>query len=281
MRTAEAVIATTHLDSQGERLSLEALEDLAGRLNSAYLPLWTEHDPRIPPHGRVTNAVVRLREDGEHEVAATLEIFEPGDNTEVGPDAKEMIRRTREYKGLEVSFGIEHRTDEDQEDLASIASLFRTTPTYHAKKASDPISILTIAGTFILGGIAGGFVKEIGSDGWKLLRGKLASLMSRKRGESDRLLVFHLEVEIHGALVDIEVIQTNPGAEDIDHFLADGLAELDRVIPIYLEYQRDVRRLVFESKGKDLTAKFAVRRDCRPLLASELPRQSSAPAGEP
>lgn len=258
-------------------MTLGALEDLVAHINAAFIPLWTEHDPRIPPHGRVTDAAIRRRADGEYEVTATLETFEAEDDDSLMPDGKEMIRHAASVNGLTILYGWEHQNTGDQADIDAIAEVLRSKPSYHAKKAADPINIVTIAGAFILGGIASGFLKEIGSDGWKLLKTKLASLLSRDRRSNERLLSFQLEVEIDGQLVDINVIHTNPTSTDIDEFLESGLAELDKIIPIYLENQVGIRRLVFEAKGKDLQVNFAVRKDCRPLVLTNSPPARDEP----
>lgn len=72
----EAIIATTHVDSEGDKLAIEALHSLVDSICSSYIPIWNEHDPRHPPIGRIATAKVRERDDGEHEVVALLESFD-------------------------------------------------------------------------------------------------------------------------------------------------------------------------------------------------------------
>jgi hypothetical protein len=54
---------------------------MVGLIRSAYLPMWNNHDPRIPPFGRVVAAEVRQLSDGECAVEAEIEVFEEGDST--------------------------------------------------------------------------------------------------------------------------------------------------------------------------------------------------------
>lgn len=66
MLTKEAIIATTHRDSEGDKLALEALYSLVDGIRSSYIPIWDEHDPRKPPLGRIASAEVCERNDGEY-----------------------------------------------------------------------------------------------------------------------------------------------------------------------------------------------------------------------
>ena len=134
MQRAEAIIATTHVDSQGDQLSLEALHDLAARASAAYIPLWVEHDPRIPPRGRIASARVREREDANHEVIATIETFEDSDDPGMADDTKEMVLQEVEASGLRISSGWHHRGPEDQADVDAIATIFGTGARQHAQR---------------------------------------------------------------------------------------------------------------------------------------------------
>ncbi len=79
MKKVSAILATTHVDRHNEAFAVSALEGMVESLNRSYLPVGVEHDPRVPPIGRVISAEVRKRDDGEFEVAAEIEMFEPGD----------------------------------------------------------------------------------------------------------------------------------------------------------------------------------------------------------
>src|SRR5689334_10627051 len=79
MKIVSAVLVTTHVDKHNEAFALSALKGIAEQLNRSYLPVGVEHDPRIPPIGRVISGEVREREDGEFEIFGQIEIFEAGD----------------------------------------------------------------------------------------------------------------------------------------------------------------------------------------------------------
>jgi hypothetical protein len=269
MKRAESVIATTFVDTQGDQLTREALENLVESISRSFVPIGIEHDPRIPPFGRIASGFVRQREDGEYEAVATMELFEEEDEPTSATEEREIVIRRRGHNGLHISHDWSHRFPEDQADIDAIAEVFRNPSQYDFKKAAEPISVITIAGAFVLGGIASGFLKEIGSDGWKLVKPRLAALFSRPKEEKgEQLLSFNVLVEVEGVPIEIDIIHTNPSADDVSEFLEKGLTTIDAVLPIYIENAKDIRRLVFEAKGKDIEVKFAVRKDCRPLAPS-------------
>lgn len=72
----EAIMATTHLDSQHQRIPLQTLEGMARQAaGSESIPFTFEHDRTLPPLGKTLRAEVRPMGDGEYglySVAATL-----------------------------------------------------------------------------------------------------------------------------------------------------------------------------------------------------------------
>ena len=268
MQIAESIIATTHTDSQGDKLTKEALDNLVQSIKNHYIPINNEHDPRLPPIGRISSGFTRQRSDGEFEAVAILELFDNTDSIKLNSDGREMIIESTE--GISISYDWTHRFDEDQTDITSIASILKTDALYSIKKSSDPISIITIsAGVFVVGGIASGFLKEIGSDGWKKIKPILGKLFSRKtRTTNDQLLKFSVCVQHNDNIIEIDIIQTNPNEAEISNFIDNGFKKLDEVLPFYCANQNDIKKLVFSAKGNNLEINFAVRKDCQPLKSN-------------
>lgn len=73
----EIILATTHIDLHHQRFTLNALEQMKGAINGEAKPLVTyDHDMAIPPAGKLLEARIELREDGEYQLVATQEFFE-------------------------------------------------------------------------------------------------------------------------------------------------------------------------------------------------------------
>ncbi len=75
MKIITAIISTTHLDLQGERLSKEMLFEFAERINSSYLPYLMEHDPERQIGALLCGKVGRI-EGGEHALYAVIGLFQ-------------------------------------------------------------------------------------------------------------------------------------------------------------------------------------------------------------
>lgn len=72
----EAILSTTHLDRQGERIAREALEQMASNVNGEYaVALTVEHDCTLPPLGKSLTARVEKRPDGEYQLVGSFEEF--------------------------------------------------------------------------------------------------------------------------------------------------------------------------------------------------------------
>jgi hypothetical protein len=111
----EAIMATTHLDLQFQRFSRNCLEDSAQLINSGSRPVVNiEHDPTLPPMGKILEAKVEKRDDGEYQLVAIREIFERTfwaefqDGTRLFKQESETDRRPfmDKYAGLSGDYGI-------------------------------------------------------------------------------------------------------------------------------------------------------------------------------
>ncbi len=92
MKQIKAIVATGHLDKQGEMLAPEALYGMAEQANKAYIPMWVEHDIAQPPIGRMTHAEVVQMDDGVLAVQSTREVWESSaDIANIKSDGRKMV----------------------------------------------------------------------------------------------------------------------------------------------------------------------------------------------
>src|SRR6185503_12734092 len=90
------IMATTQVDLQFQRFTRAALVDLAARINSGARPCLTiEHDPTLPPFGKIIKAWVEIRDDGEYQLVAEREIFEKSSWAEL-KDGTKIFRQESE-----------------------------------------------------------------------------------------------------------------------------------------------------------------------------------------
>ena len=266
VKILRGIVATTHIDKHFERLSLSALKSMAEQTNIAYLPFMVEHDPRIPPKGRTVFAKVVKLSDGEYGLETITEEFEPGKYVKFKNDGREIPLHEHSLNQLDIRFDRNFRYDDDQRLIEDLSQLFESRPIEEGKKSVDPITILTIGGLFILGGIAKGVLSKIGGDSYEIVKDKLKNLMKRKPEEKEKLLRFEFTVQRGVHEIVAEAILTNPEGEDIDGFLDEGLKVLDERLPQLFLLSSEIKKAVFEYKRGDLTLKFAVRKDAVPLI---------------
>lgn len=131
------------------------------QVNKQYIPMGIEHDPRIPPQGRLVSAKVVKLEDGEYGVEGVGEIFEPGDSYELKDDGREIPLHRQDADNLHIQFDRNYRDRDDQDIINELGRIFGSEPQEEITKSIDPINILTICGAFVLGGIATGFLENL------------------------------------------------------------------------------------------------------------------------
>ncbi len=271
MRTERSILATAHRDIEGDMIAPEALVAMVEQINTSYLPIGIEHDPRIPPQGRVVSARMVQLDDGIDAIEGEIEFFEPGDQLpQVDQTFREIPLRSRDTNELEVSFDKHYSDSEDQAIVRDIAAVFKTAPQEEIKKSLDPLSVLIISGAFVLSGIATGFLNKLGADAWDALKEKLKQAMERKRTK-ENLLVFEFFILNSSHPLVAKVILTNPDSKDIDAFFDRGLNQVDRAMTRLSDTNDDLRQIVFEYSRNELRTLYGVRKDAVPLfLKTEL-----------
>lgn len=272
MKHLKGILATSHVDLHDEIMPLQTLETMAKQINTHYIPMGIEHDPRIPPQGRLITAQVVKLEDGEYGVEGLGEIFEPGDSYELKDAGREIpIHKNRSKNKIEIGFDRNYRSQEDQEIIKEISKLFGSEPQEELKKALDPISIITISCAFLLGGLANGFLGKMGSDAFDAFKGKLKKLLKKKEEEKDheRLLDFRFLIEINGCTGEVETILTNPTDDDIDEFFEDGLKQLDSVVLEYFDPNIGLRKITLEYSNRRINLLFGIRKDAVPMFPKD------------
>ena len=175
MRLQRSRPSTTHVDLQGDRMALEALQDMARQISERYIPMTVQHDIRYPPVGRMVSAEVISLEDGEFALDAVSELWEPGDTSEVlRGDGRSIPLNVDDHLRFGVIYDRWFFDGEHQAFILDLSQLAGETPELQMKKALEPVPILMlVAGGFALGSIASGFFNQLGSDVYEALKQRL------------------------------------------------------------------------------------------------------------
>lgn len=267
MKKKKIRLTTTHVDRHNESFTVESLRSMVKQSNEGIIPLGSEHDPRIPPLGRILRTELVELEDGEFAVDGIVEFFEGTYDGLENVGLREIP--VREYKkGLyEVITDRNFRDEQSKSDIQELKQILNNAKTEEEiKKALDPISVLTIAGAFVLGGIANGFLGGVGADGYEALKRKLKEIFKRPipKGQ-EKLFKFDTTISDQTHSVNVTVILTNPSIDDIQEFFDTGINQLDQILPRHFNTQYGFAKIVFEYKAKKLDLKFAIKKDGIPI----------------
>ena len=74
----EGIVSTTHIDKQGEQLTLEALEGAVEDQETLQRTIWVtlEHDISIPPLGKTVSSRIERLDSGEYAIIGRMEIYD-------------------------------------------------------------------------------------------------------------------------------------------------------------------------------------------------------------
>lgn len=249
MRVVRGVLATTHVDSHGEAFTREALEGMVTQAASAIVPLGIEHDPRIPPAGRIHSASIEIGLDGEASLVGEIEFFEPGDVPSAG-GSRRLLLKVREDMVPCVTHDRSFASAARQPDLLGLRQLLGATGKTEAKKSVEPLGILTIACAIAGGAIAKGFFEAAGKDAWDGAKGALKRLFATRDRPGDQLLILEYSVPIYGHTRRIDVILSNPADNDIDALDAARLLPIETATTTAIRRDDSLVRLVFSFDSK-------------------------------
>jgi hypothetical protein len=267
MKYIKSRVASSHVDRHGDKMSVEVLKKMVVQINAGYSSFGVEHDPRISPVGRVESASLIKLDDGEYAVEATIGIFELGSKVPFNSDdPKELIVRKHTSEYLGIVYDRAYFDEGNQLLINEINSIFKSgeKPKVDIKKSLEPISILTITGTFLVGGIALGFTRKIGADLWDLFKNNLKTLFE-KNPAKERLLSLNTTIQKEGYSINVEIILSDPNSESIDYFLEHGIKEVDGFVAEYFHYEQGMRRMVFEYRDNKIHTTFAVLKGGEPV----------------
>ena len=264
MKIEKRIIATSHRDSHGEILHSDGLKDMVENIKEKYVRVGVEHDPRIPPLGRIVDANIFKMEDGEYAVEAVMEIFEKDDLFIPIDNKKKMISHQNELNHLLIRYDRSFREEDNLRIVNEIAGIFNSKPVEEVKKALDPLSILIISGGFILTSIAAGFFGKFGSDLFDSFKNKLKQLYKRKSSQ-EQLLIFEFTIYSQGNIT-VSIILTNPDDLVIDSFFSDGLNKLEKLLPHYFDHEFAISEIFLKYNNGKLEVTYGIRKDGIPIF---------------
>jgi len=267
MKTRTQIMMTSGPTRRGEVVDPGGFASMVEQIQSHYIHVDIEHDPRLPPVGRISGARLLTLDDGRQAVEATMELFEPGDKPDYTPGGKSLISHELPSDHLKIQYDENYRDEESQKIISELsARMAAGKPQYFSKNALDALTILTIAGAFILGAISSGFFNQMGADIYAVFKSYIVRLIRDKgKQHKDNLLAFDFNVAFGQKLILVRVLCSNPSEQDLDDIYDHIIPVLDSLLVPFFEDDQPLSHLVFEKEGSTLKLLYGVRQDGFPL----------------
>ena len=267
MKLIRARVATTHIDQHNERMTREALEDMARQIAEHYIPVMWNHDIRHPPLGRIISAEVVPLEDGKYALETTNECWEQDDTPELlrGDGRSLRLRIDEDYERFVVRYDRTFLDDDGWALVQEIAALSGTEPCEEGKKALEPVSVLAIAaGCFVVGSIASGFFNKLGSDLYDTLKAKLKAFFKRNP-KREVLMDFEMAVQGKEHRFEVHVLVDNATPEKIEDLFARQFEGLDQMVEAVCQDVPTAARIVLEWGEGGMLWRYVVTSDGLPF----------------
>lgn len=251
VRVRTAILATTHLDSQGDRLTRDDLVHLVAQAESKYILMGLAHDPRIPPPGRIAATRVVKLPSGYWGIEGTIHLWDAGDTEEsVGGDGRRIGGGRAPTNAIQLELNLPLIGQMGPAWVGGVASLIapRGEVRYLAQKADAPDSQQMNLVLQTLAGIASGLLGAIGTSLWEALLEKVKHWCEASP-DAERLFCLRIPLRHEGLEVELEVVLTNPSQSDLDGFLSTHVEGLDACVRRCLGVRGVPARLVLEFKN--------------------------------
>lgn len=267
MKIRKQIIIASGPTKRGEIIDPEGFPLIVEQLKNNYVYVDIEHDPRRPPVGRISDAKHVVLEDGRQAVEATMELFDPGDRPDYIPGGKSLYAREVAKGHLEFHHDENYCDELSQGIIKDICEVINAgAPIYDSKNAVDSLSILSLAGAFVLGSISTGFFNQLGADAYRFFKEHIVCLIQKKgMGNKDNIVSFDFSITYEEKIVLIRILCCNPVGVDIDDVYNDIIPKLDNILVPYFEGMKPLAELVFQKNESSLQMLYGVRRDGFPV----------------
>lgn len=265
-------IATTHAVPGDQVITPDDLKQHLAMIDQVIIPVFSVHDPRQPPIGRVVSGVIRGLEDGEYALDVSVELFGPDFIPKSGrSDDKRVVIINRPQGKFGIWCNVISATPEETGLLREISEILGTPVSYRSSTGlfQEELPILIIGiGALPFGYIADTVSRRLGLEKIRWLTAKLTRIYATP-GENrpESLLIFDLDVtdrQQHSLL--IEVILTNPSGKDIEFFFSGGLGELDRILPPFYLSRLHPKKIVMNFSDGRFRVLYAIQEQGIPLI---------------
>jgi len=218
------VITSTGLDSHGDSIPRDALEQMFEKIPDPWL-MMDSHDSSKPPVARGYNKQFVQLDNGNWAICADVDILDESKFASYGGFSISFTRETctvNPERDAEITLAYNPRLFDRDEVVDVIYSstddLQINVKDIHQKGIEQPVILFLF---FAAGAFFSGFFREIGKDGYAKLKSKISELATKTREKHERDLECHLTFtfERRGGRTEVLV---SVSADDIEYLEQNG-----------------------------------------------------------
>jgi len=265
-------IATTYIVPDHQAVTIDDMKRHLRTIDHVIVPVYSVHDPRLPPIGRVVSGVIVELNDGEYALDVNVELFD----SEFIPDCgisldKRVVMLNKPLGKYGIWCNLTLMTPEKICLLREISEILKTpvssgssTGIYQEELFMVIIGIRALR----FGYIADTFSRWLDCEKVQQLT-RIFTRLYRDPGDkqSDSLLIFDLDVtDRQKRALLIEVIMTNPSGKAIESFFTVGLGELDRILPPFYLSRLHPKKIVINYSDCRFRVLYAIQDQGIPMI---------------
>jgi hypothetical protein len=259
------IIASTHMDKDGERHTLESLRILNNTINHYYLPSNFDHNNRAPI-GRIYSAKIIELENDEFGVFAEGEVFENSDTLENIQNLNKTVQPHEEVDRIKIIPDPRFLSEDELTFLDELSLRFDNANTRQINKATDYQSVLLVSlGVFLLGNIATGFLQKLGSDAYDYLKAKLIEYYKLKLKKETLEFSILVKDPNTGDIVELNIAINNPKEKDIELFFNTLYKRLDEILNQLEHFIPDAHTIYLNANNQKLEIDFILDKHAIPI----------------
>jgi len=269
MSVFKSIIATTDTDNGLRKMTKLDIEHLVKSYNEQYVRLTAEHDPRKIPIGRVIGCKLIQLDDDKYAAEGFYELYDGKDPVKDDENKFLVFENDDQNENITISFDYSYSTKEKYNKVKELNELITKHDdlSFNVKNSIEPLSVLFIAGTFILGKICDGFLNKVGEDLYEKFKDKLFETLEMQKYKSEHILQFALNIKKEQEEYRANIFITNPNKEDIDTVLKFGFRKLDLELEKYLTPH--IREINIEYKNKQFEVTYFLNGKAKPLIPKD------------
>jgi hypothetical protein len=259
------LVTTTHLDSQGEAISENQLNEMLRNFRDQIIPYIQNHDPRIPPVGRMIDAKMVELEDGHKGINALIEFF---DTPDCDPIIANREVRIQSHESGKVLLCPDITFKDEESSILELSKTLGSEISFKIKKSSEPLSYLTLEVYLEIGAAVAiaaffrGYFTKMGEDAWRKSKELFKKLLKHPKGK-ERFFVLDLTLSpvSDNRNFQVRIVVDDP-VTDLELLFEKGMEKFEKtILPSLVKDREKITYFIYLFKNGEFKFSHAISRN--------------------